>query len=150
MMRPAAGTLRQAQGDNLPVKIHRAVVVSPKSFYREHFQADRVGDAELYAGGVQQASNLVSFKFHDVIAVLVGYQQEIAGGVDHKIAGGGAQGGLKAFEGKPAVVDINGIDGDAVGISPVGYIQEAAIGRIMDIGAAFSAAEAGRMRTDML
>ena len=132
------------------MKIHRQVVLSPELLYGEHFEAYGVGDAELYAGRVQQAGDLVSFKFHDIVTVLVGYQQEIAGGVDHKIAGSGAKGGLEAFEGKPAIGGIDGIDGDAVGISPVRYIQEAAIGRIVDIGAAFSAAEAGGMRADVL
>ena len=101
---------------------------------RNDLDAHRLRNLDDLAGGRQGAVLFIDAEDHDVVAVLVGDQQEVAAGIDGEVARPVAAGGFVAQRGEAARGGIDGEDGEAV-VPTVRAVEEAPVRREVYVGA---------------
>src|SRR6202022_4976451 len=76
------------------------------------------------AGGGQGAGGGIDTEDYDVVGLLVGGEEEFAGGVDGEVARSFAHGRIFVFHLESAFRWVDGEDGDGVDVGAVGGVEE--------------------------
>ena len=106
-------------------------------FLQNHPDADRLAELDLVAGELEFAGIQIDAEYGHVVGLLVGGEQELAGGVDAEVARGGSPGGLVAKRGQLAVLLVDPEHGDAV-VAAVRAVEKLAAWVNEDLGSAVS------------
>ena len=105
----------------------------------QHYQANGSGYTNFFASGLKLSCLFVAFKNHNVVALLVRYQQIISGRIDREVSRYCSHSGLKSPGSKFSVLSVDRKDCNVVSVSAVRGVQEFSIRRNMNVGAAFAA-----------
>ena len=107
------------------------------SVLQNHPHADRLAERNLVAGELEFAGILIDAEYGHIVGLLVGSEQEMAGGIDAKVARGGASGGLVAKRGQLPVLLVDPEHGDAV-VAAVRAVEKLAAWVNENLGGAVS------------
>jgi len=107
------------------------------SVLQNHPHADRLAERDLVAGELEFAGILIDAEYGHIVGLLVGSKEKLPGGIDAKVARGGASGGLVAKRGQLAVLLVDPEHGDAV-VAAVRAVEKLAAWVNEDLGGAVS------------